>query len=92
MSAENNLEVLKYFLESYFNESANYEELEELVHDFNEEDIEYRIRLSKELKDILKYQKEDFIQEYLRRYGKRKMSKEKIEWFIKIIQTNLEFN
>jgi hypothetical protein len=92
MNSENNLETFKYFLESYFNQSANYEELEEVVYDFNEEDIEYRIRLSKELKYILQYQDEDLIQEYVRRYGKRKMSKEKIEWFIKIIQTNLEFN
>lgn len=84
--------MFKYFLECYFNESANYEGLEELVNVFNEEQIDYRIRLYKELTFILNADHIDYVQEFIRNHGKRKMSKEKVNWFIELIQANVKTN
>ena len=92
MNLESKLEIFKYFLECYFNESENYEGLEELVNVFNEEDIDYRIRLYKELTFILNADHIDYVQEFIRNHGKRKMSKEKVNWFIELIQANVKTN
>lgn len=77
-------------MECYFNESANYEDLEELVNVFNEEDIDYRIRLDKELTYILNEDHVDYAQEFIRNHGKRKMSKDKVYWFIELVQENVK--
>ncbi|VXB69462.1 conserved hypothetical protein [Bacillus sp. 349Y] len=90
MNLESKLEIFKYFLECYFNESENYEGLEELVNVFNEEDIDYRIRLYKELTFILNADHIDYVQELIKIYGKRKMSKDKVYWLIAVIQENVK--
>ncbi len=90
MNLESKLEIFKYFLECYFNESANYEGLEELVNVFNEEQIDYRIRLYKELTYILNEDHIDHVQEFIRNHGKRKMSKDKVYWFIELIHANVK--
>lgn len=90
MNLESKLEIFKYFLECYFNESENYEGLEELVNVFNEEQIDYRIRLYKELTYILNAVHIDYAQDFIRIYGKRKMSKDKVYWLIELIQENVK--
>ncbi|MEW5568619.1 hypothetical protein ABGT17_08240 [Rossellomorea marisflavi] len=90
MNLESKLEMFKYFLECYLNESANYEGLEELVNVFNEEQIDYRIRLYKELTYILNADHIDYAQDFIWIYGKRKMSKDKVYWLIELIQENVK--
>jgi hypothetical protein len=61
-----------------------------LVNVFNEEDIDYRIRLDKELTYILNEDHVDYAQEFIRNHGKRKMSKDKVYWFIELVQENVK--
>ena len=90
MNRESNFDMFRYFLESYFNVSANYDELEEVIHEFNLENIKYRKRLSTELQMILQLQDWDFVHEFVRVNGMRKMDKDKLEWFIRFIQEHIK--
>lgn len=85
MNRESDFETFKYFLESYFNVSANYDELEELINEFNLEDIKYRKGLSAELEIILQLEDWDFVHEFVRKNGMRKMNKDKLEWLVRSI-------
>lgn len=89
MKREPNFEMFRYFLESYFNMSANYDELKEIINEFNLENIKYRVRLSTELRMILLLQEWDFVQEFVRANGMRKMDRNKLEGLIHFIQDNL---
>lgn len=90
MNRESNFEMFRYFLESYFNVSANYDELEEVINEFNLENIKYRKRLLTELQTILQLQDWDFVHEFVRLNGMRKMDKDKLEWFIRFIQEHVK--
>lgn len=90
MNRESNFEMFRYFLESYFNVSANYDELEEVINEFNLENIKYRKRLLTELQTILQLQDWDFVHEFVRVNGMRKMDKDKLEWFIRFIQEHIK--
>lgn len=79
MNRESNFEMFRYFLESYFNVSANYDELEEVINEFNLENIKYRKRLITELQTILQLQDWDFVHEFVRANGMRKMDKDKLK-------------
>lgn len=90
MNRESNFEMFRYFLESYFNVSANYDELEEVINEFNLENIKYRKRLLTELQTILQLQDWEFVHEFVRVNGMRKMDKDKLEWFIRFIQEHIK--
>lgn len=86
MNKEMNLEAFKYFLECYFNVSANYNELEEIINDFNSlENIKYRKKLRSELELILQLQEWNLIQSFVKKYGMRKMNEEKLKWLIRTV-------
>lgn len=89
MNRESNFDMFRYFLESYFNVSANYDELEEVINEFNLENIKYRKRLSTELQMILQLQDWDFVHEFVRVNGMRKIDKDKLEWLIRFIQDHV---
>jgi len=83
-------ETFKYFLECYFNVSANYDELDKLINDFNSsENLKYRQKLKSELEQILHLDDWDLVQRFVKKYGMRKMNEEKLKWLIQRIIDNL---
>ncbi|WP_410985764.1 hypothetical protein [Bacillus cereus] len=93
MNEELNFETFKYFLECYFSVSANYDELDKIIHDFNSfENTKYRKKLWAELKLILQLEDWEFVQGFVKKYGMRKMNKEKLKWLIQRVLDNLEPN
>jgi hypothetical protein len=83
-------DTFKYFLECYFNPSANYEELETLVKEFRlTEESKYRQKLQQELEQILQLDHWDDIQEFVRKHAMRKMNSDRLTWFIRTILHNL---
>lgn len=91
MKEELNFETLKYFLECYFNVSANDDELDKTLNDFNlYENAKYRKKLKEELKLILQLENWGIVQEVIKKYGMRKMNEEKVKWFIHYVYENLE--
>ncbi|MDF2904358.1 MAG: hypothetical protein K0S25_1996 [Bacillus sp. (in: firmicutes)] len=78
----NKLETLKYFLECYFNMSANYDELESLINDFvSGEQRSYSLQLLKELQWVTANGHWDLLSKYVYKYGERNMNKQKLQWF-----------
>ena len=93
MNEELNLNTFKYFLECYFNVSADYDELEKIINDFNSfENIKYRKKLLAELEQILQQEDWDIVQGFVKKHGMRKMNEEKLKWLIKVILDNLNSN
>ncbi|MGF7048370.1 hypothetical protein J2T13_002878 [Paenibacillus sp. DS2015] len=93
MNDELNLETFEYFLECYFNVSANYDELDKITSDFNSfENLKYRQKLKVELELILQLKNLDNVQEFVKKYGMRKMNEEKLKWLIQCILDNLELS
>ncbi|WP_026593194.1 contact-dependent growth inhibition system immunity protein [Bacillus sp. UNC437CL72CviS29] len=93
MSRKLNFETFKYFLECYFNVSADYDELDKIIKDFNlVENMEYRKKLRTELKQILRLENWDMVQRFVKKYGMRKMNEEKLKWLIQSVLDNLELN
>ncbi|WP_163580888.1 hypothetical protein [Gracilibacillus saliphilus] len=93
MNEELNLETFKYFLECYFNVSANYNELNKIVNDFNLfENVKYRQKLLAELEIILELENWNIVQEVVKKYGMRKMDERKVKWLIQVIVGNLKSN
>lgn len=92
MKKENDFTTLKYFLEGYFNMSANYDELESLSKKFCAlEEEGYRIQLKSELKQIKEEHDWKSLREFVRRYGERNpKSDEKLQWIIDTILINIE--
>ncbi|SDN60565.1 hypothetical protein SAMN05518871_106125 [Psychrobacillus sp. OK028] len=90
MNKELKFETFKYFLECYFNVSANYDELGEIISDFNSfENIKYRKKLQAELELILQLEDWDIVQRFVKKYGMRKMNEEKLKSLIQAISENL---
>jgi hypothetical protein len=80
---EDKLETLKYFLQCYFNMSANYNELELLISDFVlGEQHSHSLQLLKELQWITAYNNWDLLSKYVYKYGERNMNKQKLQWFV----------
>jgi hypothetical protein len=78
-----NFEAFKYFLECYFNVSANYDELEQLIEEFNiSEGEKYRKQLKMELELILQQGNWDAVKEFVRKHGMRNMSHDKLKWVV----------
>lgn len=93
MNKELNFETFKYFLECYFNVSANYDELNKIINDFNSfENTKCRNKLRAELKLILQLEDWDFVQGFVKKYGMRKMNEEKLKWLIQSVLDNLKLN
>jgi succinate dehydrogenase flavin-adding protein (antitoxin of CptAB toxin-antitoxin module) len=92
LNEELNFETFKYFLECYFNVSANYDELEKIINDFNSfENIKYRKKFLAELELILQLEDWDIVQGFVKKYGMRKMNEEKLKWLIQVISDKLKF-
>lgn len=91
LNEELRFESLKYFLDCYFNVSANYGELDEILNNFNlHENTKYRKKLKEELKLILELENWRIVQEVIKKYGMRKMDEEKVKWFIHYVYEHLE--
>lgn len=87
-----NFKTFKYFLECYFNPSANYDELDKLIVDFNSfENVGYRKKLHSELL-VLQLEEFSIMQEFVRKYGMRKMDDEKLKWLIQRMLDKLELS
>lgn len=93
LSRKLKFETFKYFLECYFNVSADYDELDKIIKDFNlVENMEYRKKLRTELKQILRLENWDMVQGFVKKYDMRKMNEEKLKWLIQSVLDNLELN
>lgn len=93
MNEELSFDTFKYFLECYFNVSANYDDLNKIINDFNSfENIKYRKKLQVELELIWQLEDWDNIQGLVKKYGMRKMNEEKLKWLIRSVLDNLELN
>ncbi|SMD03924.1 hypothetical protein [Sporomusa malonica] len=85
------LGTFKYFLECYFNVSANYDELTLIIKEFNSgENTKYRKQLYTELSLIEQQEDWDMIREFVRKHGGRKMDEERLKWFIHELQYGIE--
>ncbi|MGG3521903.1 hypothetical protein ABES33_18695 [Bacillus pseudomycoides] len=93
MNQKLNFETFKYFLECYFYVSADYDELDKFIHDFNSlENMEYLKKLRAELKLILHIEDWDMVHGLVKKYGMRKMNEEKLKWLIQSVLDHLELN
>lgn len=87
-----NFTTFKYFLKCYFNPSANYDELDNLIVDFNSfEIVGHRKNLHSELL-VLQLEEFSIMQEFVRKYGMRKMDDEKLKWLIQQMLDKLELS
>ena len=92
MNEELNFATFKYFLECYFNVSANHDELEKIINDFNSfENIKYRKKLLAELELILQLEDWDIVHGLVKKYGMRKMNEEKLKMLVQFISNRLVF-
>jgi len=86
------LNKFKYFLECYFNPSADYSELDSLIEDFSKSEIEDTIvGFQEELKYIKSLEEQEYfeIKEFIRKYGMRNMPIEKVKWFIEYLNDKI---
>ncbi|MGE7217510.1 contact-dependent growth inhibition system immunity protein [Priestia koreensis] len=91
LNKELTFETFKYFLECYFNMSADYSELEKVIAEFNSfEDIKNRKKLRAELEEILKLAEWKAIQKNFFENGMRRMDEERTKWFIEVIIDHLK--
>lgn len=87
----NEYEMFRYFLECYFNVSADYDELEKLVQEFQmTEKGKYSKLLIDELGGIQKNNNWDLLQDFVRKHGMRNMNQNKLKWLVQSILDNLE--
>lgn len=83
--------TFQYFLECYFNVSANYNELEKLITEFKESELKkYHILLINELEEMQRMENIDNIKEFVRIHGMRNMKYDKLEWLIQTILCGLK--
>ncbi len=86
MNDQLKFEAFKYFLECYFNVSANYEELDKVVNEFIlSENNSYRTRLQAELERIMKHGDWENVQGIVKEFGMRKINEDKLKWLIQSI-------
>lgn len=91
LNKELTFETFKYFLECYFNMSADYSELEKVIAEFNSfEDIKNRKKLREELATIPKLTEWEAIQTFILKNGMRRMDEERTKWFIEVIIDHLK--
>lgn len=83
------LDTLRYFLECYFNVSADYAELEELIAEFK---IIEKDALTKQLiaEVSIIQQNKVYLRGFIKKYGMRNMNNQRLEWFISSLINGLE--
>jgi len=86
LNKELTFETFKYFLECYFNMSADYSELEKVITEFNsDESIENRKKLRVELESITKLAEWEAVQKFILKNGMRNMDEDRTKWFIRVM-------
>lgn len=80
----------KYFLECYFNASADYSELETLVDEYKTIESKDNIEaLQIEVKKLIKLSDKGEIWLFIKKYGMRSMRDEKFKWFLNYLDKNI---
>ena len=80
----------KYFLEWYFNASADYSELETLVDEYKTIESKDNIEaLQIEVKKLIKLSDKGEIWLFIKKYGMRSMRDEKFKWFLNYLDKNI---
>lgn len=83
-------ERFKYFLECYFNQSADYAELDKLIHEFNTiENCDIKAQLKNEINKIMLEEDIEAAKEFIRKYGMRNMSPDKLKWFLTCLNSKV---
>ncbi|EHS57391.1 contact-dependent growth inhibition system immunity protein [Paenibacillus sp. Aloe-11] len=90
MNQEVNYENLKYFIESYFNWSMDYADLENLIEEFKSRELPVYVEgLTQEIEEINELKTWDRVQEFIYLYGQRNLNIKKIERMIELLLTKL---
>lgn len=81
---------LKYFLESYFNWSTDYADLEKLITEYQARELPVYIRgLTHEIREINEHRNISEIREFVYQIGGRNLSDKKIEQMIDLFVAKL---
>lgn len=91
MIDEKQLNKLRYFLECYFNVSADYSELDSLIKEYKKiENREYIEDLKEEIKLALLPNNIEFLRGFIKKYGMRNIKNDdKIIWLLNNIRDNI---
>ncbi|WP_068501634.1 contact-dependent growth inhibition system immunity protein [Paenibacillus kribbensis] len=90
MNQEVNYENLKYFIESYFNWSMDYADLENLIEEFKSRELPAYVEgLTQEIEEINELKTWDSVREFVYLYGQRNLNIKKIERMIELLLTKL---
>ncbi|WP_431089920.1 contact-dependent growth inhibition system immunity protein [Paenibacillus sp. 8b26] len=90
MNLEANYENLKYFIESYFNWSMDYADLENLIEEFKSRELPAYVEgLTQEIEEINELKTWDSVQEFVYLYGQRNLNIKRIERMIELLLTKL---
>lgn len=90
MIDEKQLSKLRYFLECYFNVSYDYSELDSIINECREfENEEYIRELKEEIRLILRENDIELIRNFIKKYGMRTMTDDRIIWFINEIMNKI---
>ncbi|APB71816.1 tRNA pseudouridine(38-40) synthase TruA [Paenibacillus polymyxa] len=90
MKQEVSYENLKYFIESYFNWSMDFADLENLIEEFKSRELPAYVEgLTQEIEEINELKTWDSVQEFVYLYGQRNLNIKKIERMIELLLTKL---
>ncbi|OBA05663.1 hypothetical protein A9P44_13225 [Paenibacillus polymyxa] len=90
MKQEVSYENLKYFIESYFNWSMGFAELESLIEEFKSRELPAYVEgLTQEIEEINELKNWYSVQEFVYIYGQRNLNIKKIERIIELLLTKL---
>ncbi|MDP9676959.1 hypothetical protein J2W97_002954 [Paenibacillus jamilae] len=90
MKQEVSYENLKYFIESYFNWSMDFADLESLIEEFKSRELPVYVEgLTQEIEEINELKTWDSVQEFVYLYGQRNLNIKKIERMIELLLTKL---
>ncbi|UNL96476.1 hypothetical protein CPY53_24265 [Paenibacillus polymyxa] len=90
MEQEVSYENLKYFIESYFNWSMDFADLESLIEEFKSRELPVYVEgLTQEIEEINELKTWDSVQEFVYLYGQRNLNIKKIERMIELLLTKL---
>ena len=90
MTDEKQLDMFKYFVESYFNLSMDYEELESVIKEFLQAESTGRIlELKREVKILYDMDSTDFVRNFVLKYGKRRLNDERVIGMLILLNTKL---
>ncbi|KAF6576891.1 hypothetical protein JDW19_00630 [Paenibacillus polymyxa] len=90
MKQEVSYENLKYFIESYFNWSMDFADLENLIEEFKSRELPAYVEgLTQEIEEINELKTWDSVQEFVYLYGQKNLNIKKIERMIELLLTKL---